>query len=336
MTENQDREYRIRLIVGILISIVVFAILLHFVNGEEILAAINQVRLIYLIPIYITILVYLIARSAAWRTILRNRISLTKSFLIINAGYFVNNLFPFRLGEVTRAFLLLPSGFSFWEALPAIILERMIDVLFAVALFLYALPFAINVTHGFTYASWMVFLVLVGFGLLFFLVKYQAQVLSWLENIKISWTSLHTKIYHLLKRFISGLGILTEPWQVVKVFLLASLGWIIAILYQYLLLKAFLPEAQIIWAVFALGALAVGVSVPSSPGNVGVYEASITLALIAFGVDRSVAFTYALTSHVLSLTATTLIGAFALVREGYAIKDILQFRNTTQRIKSDE
>jgi uncharacterized membrane protein YbhN (UPF0104 family) len=132
------------------------------------------------------------------------------------------------------------------------------------------------------------------------------------------------------------LAILKEPWQVIKVFLLSALGWIIALLYQYLLLKVFLPEAQIIWAVFALGAVAVGVSVPSSPGNIGVYEASITLALIAFGVDGSIAFTYALTSHVLSLSVTTLFGAFALVREGYAIKDILQFRNTPQRNMPDE
>jgi uncharacterized membrane protein YbhN (UPF0104 family) len=61
------------------------------------------------------------------------------------------------------------------------------------------------------------------------------------------------------------------------------------------------------------------------------YEASITLALSAFGVDQSVAFAYALTSHVLSLLVTTLLGSFGLVREGFALRDIWQYSKQQEK-----
>ena len=75
-----------------------------------------------------------------------------------------------------------------------------------------------------------------------------------------------------------------------------------------------------------LGALGLGVSIPSSPGNIGLYEASIIVALGAFGVDHNLALAYALASHILTLLPTTTLGAYGLIREGFALRDIWRFR----------
>jgi len=325
MTEVKVNKVQLRLVFGILISITALAVLIWIVDGKQVLSALKQVNLIWIAPVLVLLFVSLMTRAAAWRIILKNRISFGKSFLILNAGYFVNSIFPFRIGEVARGFMLIPSGFTFWEALPTILLERMFDIVFAVCLFLTGLTFVLNFSQGIVYASVLGSLVLLGFGILFFLVKNQDQVLTWLERISLPWPQVQDWLTKQLRSILSGLVVLKDLGQFMKAFSFMFLSWGIAILYQYLLLKAFIPDARLIWAVFALGALALGVSVPSSPGNIGLYEISITLALTAFGVDQSAAFTYALTSHILSLAMTTLIGSFALVREGYALRDIWQF-----------
>ncbi len=269
MTEVKVNKPQLRLALGILISLTALAVLFWFIDGKQVISALKQVNLIWIAPVLVLLFVSLMTRAAAWRIILKNRVSFVKSFLILNAGYFVNTILPFRIGEAARAFLLIPSGFSFWEAFPTILLERMFDIVFAVSLFLTGLTFVLNFSQGIVYASILGGLVLVGFGILYFLVKNQDQVLVLLEGISLPWTKVHAWLIKQLRSILSGLIVLTDSWQLMKAFSFMFLSWGIAVFYQYLLLKAFIPDARLIWAVFALGALALGVSVPSSPGNIG-------------------------------------------------------------------
>jgi uncharacterized membrane protein YbhN (UPF0104 family) len=168
-------------------------------------------------------------------------------------------------------------------------------------------------------------LAVVGITLFFLGVKYRERILVWLESIPVQNEKVKGRMIRFAESVFSNIGILNSPGQTLKV--LAGLGasWGIALIFQFLLLRAFIPEAQLAWAAFALGAVAVGVSLPSSPGNIGLYEGSITLALTACGVDPSIAFTYALTSHIINLAITTLFGAYGLVQEGVGLREIWRF-----------
>ena len=157
------------------------------------------------------------------------------------------------------------------------------------------------------------------------LVWNRERVMRWISRQSFLGERLQHRLLGLLQSILDSLKILNHPARLAKVFSLMLLSWGIALLIQFILLRAFLPEARLVWAAFALSALSLGVSIPSSPGNIGIYEGSITLALLAFGIDQSVAFTYALVSHILSLLVTTLLGSYGLVREGYALRDIWLF-----------
>jgi len=153
MTKVKLDKSHLRLAVGILVSLSAIVVLVWYIDGQQVLTALKQVKLVWILPVLILLFVSLITRAAAWRLILQKKVSLKKSFWIVNAGYFINTIFPFRIGEVTRAFLLIPSGFSFWEAFPSILLERMFDVVFAVSLFLIGLMFVLNFSQGIVYAA---------------------------------------------------------------------------------------------------------------------------------------------------------------------------------------
>ncbi len=325
MTEKNITGKQLRFVIGIVLSLVTTAVLIFFIDGNQMAAAIKQINILVIAQLLFITILGLMFRAYAWRVILKEKISFSKSFLIINIGYFVNTIFPFRIGELARVFLLLPAGFSFWSAIPSILVERIFDIGFAFVLFFIGLPFALDFSQDIFILYLLSGFVVLGIFILIGVIKYQEKVYQWLERLTFLGSRFKSRLINLLRSFLSNLETLSDPLKFVKVFMGMFLSWGMSLLFQFLLLKTIIPEANLIMAVFTLGAVALGISVPSFPGNIGLYEASITLALSAFGIDHSVAFSFALASHILSLTVTTLFGSFGLVREGYSLRDIWVF-----------
>lgn len=318
---------RWRLVVGTLVSLAAMIGLLWVIDGQQVLGALRQIDPLVIPQVLALLLVSLLTRAGAWRDILRGRISLLKSFLIINTGYFVNTILPFRIGEVTRAFLLLPAGLGFWEALPAILLERILDFSIVLIMFFGTLPLALDFTQGVQYATILSAAVASAGVLIVLAYRLRDRILDLISGLRFLGGKAKERLKNLYLSFTSSLKIISEPARFSRVVLLMVITWAITLLAQFILLRAFLPEAKVHWVIFAFSVVSLGISIPSSPGNLGVYEASLTLALGAFGADQSLAFAYALTSHVLSLLVTTLLGSFGLVREGLALGDIWKLRN---------
>ena len=93
--------------------------------------------------------VWILVRAKVWQTLLRNRASYRDVLFTVGEGYLLNNLLPFRLGELGRAFLISrksePSTSSgqrmqFAEVLPTIVIERVVDLGISAAILLAALP----------------------------------------------------------------------------------------------------------------------------------------------------------------------------------------------------
>ena len=325
MTEKNTSGSRFRFIIGILLSLVALAVLILFIDEKQVAAAFKQINLLAVVPLMVLLVIALLFRAYAWRVILNEKVSLSQSFLIINAGYFVNTILPFRIGEVARVVLLIPSGFGFWGAVPTILVERIFDLGFALSLFFTGLPFALDFSQDVFFLYLLAGFVVLTAVILILLVRNKVKVFQWLENLTILEDRSKSGLIELVRSILSSLETLSDPVLFAKVFISMALSWGLSLVFQYLLLKVFIPEANLIMAVFAIGAVAIGIAIPSSPGNLGLYEASITIALMAFGIDRAIAFSYALTSHVLNLTVTTIFGSIGLVREGYRLRDVWQF-----------
>ena len=325
MTDKNKTRKQLRFVIGIVLSLVALAVMILFIDGKQVAAAFKQVNILVVAPLSLLLVFALLCRAYAWRIILNEKVSLSQSFLIINAGYFVNTILPFRVGELARVFLLIPSGFSFWSAIPTILVERIFDFGFALSLFFIGLPFALDFSQDIFILYLLAGFAVLGIVILILLVKNKEKVYRWLENLNLLGGRFKSRLIDLVRSVLSSLETLSDPLKFAKVFIGMVLSWGLSLIFQYLLLKAFIPEANLIMAVFAIGAVAIGISIPSSPGNIGLYEASITLALTAFGIDRSIAFSYALTSHILNLTVTTIFGSFGLVREGYSLRDVWQY-----------
>jgi uncharacterized protein (TIRG00374 family) len=308
---------------GVLISLVAIAAILYFVDLQRFVDAIRSANYWLLLTVFASSMIWLAVRGIVWRTILRERASYRDVFLTLCEGYLLNNFLPFRLGEVGRAFLLgRKSKLGFMEVLPTIVIERTLDLAFAAAILLSAVPFVVGAAGAGKIAIIIGGLVVVGLVVLYILARNRDWVLGLFQRLSTRWPGLQKQGGNFLASLFSGLSILTDGWLFVRVLLWMTFNWAIAIGQFYLLILAFFPQSTLVWSMFGLGAVAFGNAIPSLPGAVGTFEGAFGGAITLLGGDQSTALAAALTSHLFNYLSTGIIGLYALSSEGETLMGI--------------
>jgi hypothetical protein len=310
-----------KLVPGLIISAIAVAAILYFVDLKRLLGALQQADYRYIALFFGITVSWLAVRGLVWRTLLQEQASFSQVFLTLNEGYLLNNILPFRLGELGRAYLLSKkANLGFLQVLSTILIERALDVAFAAGLLFATLPFVMKASRAWQAAVVMGSLVIIGLVLLYLLARNQSWASKQYDRLADRFPKLQRLIgQQQLTAFFTGLASLTDGRRFLKVILLMLVNWGIAMLQFFILLRGFLPGAQLLWAAFTLAVMALGVAAPSSPGAVGVLEASVIGALSVFGLDPSVTLAVALTAHLSNYLTTGLIGIYALAREGQSL-----------------
>ncbi len=340
MSGQPKKNWR-RLAPGILISAASLVIIFLFVDLNRFLQAVQLADFRFIGLLFVVTLMWLLVRSAVWQTLLVDKKSgkqppFGKVFLTLNEGYVLNNLLPFRLGEVGRAFLLSKkTDLGFLQVLSTILIERALDVAMAAGLLLVTLPFVVQTGFAAQAALATGGAVVAVLGLLYLLARNQIWALRQYDNLAKRITILQ-KLFNQqqLTAFFSGLDALTNPRRFLKVISLMTLNWGVALLQFYILLKAYFPQAEILWAAFTLSVMAMGIAAPSSPGAIGVLEISIMGALSAFNLDPSASLAVALTAHLTNYLTTGVIGTYALAHDGLTLSGL--YRDVRQISHNEE
>lgn len=314
-----------RLLPGLVVSGLSLVLVFYFADMGKLLEALRLADYRYVLLAIFISLGWLMVRGLAWRTLLQNQASYGAVFWTLNEGYLLNNLLPFRLGEVGRAFLLgRKSHLGFWQVLSSILIERILDLALAVGLLFSTLPFVVGAVWARQAALGVGLFVVLGFILLYWLAHNQALALEWFERLKTHVPRLESVGGKAIVAFFNGLSVLTDGKR-----FLSALGWIIlnwgvAVVQYMLMVWAFFPEAELLWGAFVLGVAALGIAAPSSPGAVGVFELSVVGALSIFKQDASTALALAITLHLVQVLLTALLGAAALARDGESLFGLYQ------------
>lgn len=315
---------------GLVVSAAALGTLLYFTDLEKLAQALRLADYRLVLAALLIILAWLGVRSLLWQTLLKGQVSVRTLFWTINEGYLLNNLLPFRLGEVGRAYLVSgKSQVSFWEVLSSIFIERILDLTFAAGLFLVTLPLAVSSFVGSGAAGWQGSAVLVtgGIVLLVLIALYlAAKNADWVQALANRLTSsippVNRLVGRLLPPVLDGLAVLTDRGLFLRAIGLSAINWALGLLQYYVLLKAFFPQGEFLWSAFTLAVAALGIAAPSSPAALGVYEAAVVGALSLFGLDVSTALAMAVTTHLLQIVLTGVLGAAALAQEGQSLADL--------------
>jgi uncharacterized protein (TIRG00374 family) len=308
---------------GVIISLAAIAALLHFVDLHRFVEAVRSANYWLLLIVFSGSILWLLVRGMVWLTLLRGKATFRDTFLTVCEGYLLNNFLPFRLGEIGRAFLMgRKSKLGFMEVLPTIVIERIMDLAFAAAILLSAIPFVVGATEAARVAVVIGALVVIGLVALYILARNRTWALGVFDRLSIRWPAFQKQGGDFLASLFSGLSILTDGWLFVRVILWMSLNWLISIITFYLLLLAFFPKATPIWSLFGLGAQAFGNAIPSLPGAVGTFEAAFVGAITMVSGDQSTALAAALVAHFSNYLFTGIFGLYALSTEGETLMGI--------------
>ena len=314
-----------RLIPGTLISVVLIAAILYFVDFQTMWTSIRNANYRILAGSVVLSFLWMFARAKVWLTLLRDKPAYRDVLFSAGEGYLLNNFLPFRLGELGRAFLLSQkSGLQFGEIIPTIFIERFTDLAFSAVIFLAALPFVAGAKGSERIGYIVGGVVVIVLVLMYILARNNQWALDLFHKLSARWPVVQKIGGSFLESFFTGLGVLTDGWLFTRFLFWMTLNWAIALLAYYLIILAFFPQAQWIWALFGLGAAAFGGAIPSLPGGVGTFEGAIVGALSFFTHDQSTAFATALFARFYNYLNSGVIGGIGLLREGQTLSGVYQ------------
>jgi uncharacterized protein (TIRG00374 family) len=308
---------------GLIISLVAIILIIEYVDLGRLVDAIRSANYWLLLIFFAISLVWLSVRAIVWRTLLQNKASYKNVFLTISEGYLLNNFLPFRLGEVGRAFLLArKAGLDFMEVLPTIMIERAVDVGFSSVILLGAIPFIVGSEVTRQIAMLLGGIVAIGLVGSYILARKRDWAMMVFNHITAGRPKLQQVGTKFLAPLFSGLAILTDAWLFVRFFLWMTLDWAIAITQFYILLLAFFPQAQPVWAFFSLGVVAFANAIPSLPGAVGTYEGGLAWAITLVSHNQSAALAVAIIAHLSNYLSTGIIGILGFSLEGETLMGV--------------
>lgn len=308
---------------GAVISVGLIAAILYFVDLQKMADALRNANYVLLGIALMLGFLWMVVRAQVWRTLLRDRPSYTDTLWTIGEGYILNNFLPFRMGEIGRAFLLSrKTGMPFMEILPTIVIERAMDLGYTAIIFISAIPFVVGAEGSERVGIIVGAVVLAGFVVLYILARSNQWALDLFHKLSARWPALQRFGGRFLESFFAGLSVLTEGWLFIRFLFWMTLNWAIAIVSYYLIIRAFFPQADVIWAMFGLGMAAFGGAIPSAPGAVGTFEGAIVFALTRFVPDESTALAAALAMRLYNYINSGVIGGIGLLREGETLSGI--------------
>lgn len=281
-------------------------------------------------------------RARRWQAILAplaGRIPLTPLWHATAIGMMMNNVFPARAGEFARAFALSRERreVRFTAAFASLAVDRLFDGVVVLVLMLLATldprfpadarvfgatAGGIAATAGAVLAGVFVALALLAYSPAFVIGVSERVVGAIVPR-------LVPKVRHLLEGFGGGLGVLREPRLALEVLWWTVLHWLCNAFAFYLGFLALDIAAPLSASLFVQGLIAIGVSIPSSPGFFGTFEAAGTAGLALYGVSDAAAVSWALGFHLLSFIPITVMGAWYFTRLDLHLKDLRTAKDPT-------
>jgi uncharacterized protein (TIRG00374 family) len=311
-------------LLGLIVSLATIYFIVSQIDLILLGEAIRSARWIYALPCVALLVIGLFARAMRWRLLLSNALPFWRIFHIMNVAYLVNGILPLRIGEVARVYLAYRAEPPIppLTTTSTIVVERLLDLLSVVmliglALMLGDVPLAIQSVGGLVSV-----MVILGFGVLVLLVnrqKWAFDLLGIVERYIPFMQRLNLKVW--LKQLLDGLTPLTHFYTLSGAVFWSITAWAFSLGAGYILMYTFYPTASLSTTALYIAAAALAIAVPATVGSLGVYEASILLALqsTGYGEPYSVAVAFAVTVHFVNVFVHAITGMIGFMAEGITL-----------------
>jgi uncharacterized protein (TIRG00374 family) len=338
-----------RLLLGILLSIVFLYFFLRNLDMGEVWNVLRAGNGLWLaLAISTNILNYFI-RSLRWRFFLLplKKVGIWNSYKTTVIGFALSAIFPARIGEVVRPYLLgKKENISRSAAFATVVVERLFDtltVLFMLVFYLLVLIKPSELSESARASldrlkqTGIIVFAVVAFILVFLYYLKRNPVAvrklaKWIE--KFLPNRFAEKIDGVLESFIEGLSILHDRIILLKISYWSIFFWLVISVSFWATAKAYGVDFPFSGTFLIMILLAIGVAVPT-PGGVGSFHFACKFGLTHFfDVPDAKAGAIALVFHATSFIPVTIQGLIFLWHEGLSTKKLSALAEDEQDAKS--
>lgn len=314
---------------GLGVSIFFLWLALRGLELENVWETMQHGNYAWLIPSVAVYFVAVWARTWRWDYMLRpiKHIPVRRLFPVVVIGYMGNNIYPLRLGEVLRSYVLMRrEEVPMSASLSTVIVERVFDGLVMLMFVFIALPFfplPDNYQALVVVASVAFFTCLVIFFMLAAVPKQALQLADWVYQrfVPEKW---YDRLYMITSNFLDGLISLRSFRYVMMIFLTSVVIWLLETVKYWFVMQAFdFGNAEVTFFALMLmnGVVNLATTLPTAPGYVGTFDYPGIQVLKLYGVVEEVAAAYTLVLHAALWLPITLLGLYYMIREGLTWSD---------------
>ena len=297
-----------------ILSFCVATLCLYFafnqVNIEDIYRALSNANLTYIFAAFITTYTTFILRSFRWKILLDSpkHLELQKYISTTHIGYFLNNILPFRAGDLARAKLLSNSSnnvkFSF--LIGSLVAEKIID-LWIVGLFsIFLILFGFNNVLGLEFS--------IGILLLYIITTF----IIFGNN---SIANKMQKQFSITKNFLDGYLLVSK--NKIRLGGISILLWCSFVAYMYSLLKSVNIDLSFQQYIGITVITSIVTSLPIAPAAIGTYHLAVIYFLTLYGIEIDQSQTAAILLHSVFLMYTIILGYIYLSFEKIELKSLI-------------
>tara|TARA_B100001778_G_C18503521_1_gene590805 strand:- start:19 stop:936 length:918 start_codon:yes stop_codon:yes gene_type:complete len=297
-----------------ILSFCVATLCLYFafnqVNIEDIYIALSDANLNYIFVAFITTFITFILRSLRWKILLDSPkdLELQKYISTTHIGYFLNNILPFRAGDLARAKLLSNNSnnvkFSFLVG--SLVAEKIID-LWIVGLFtIFLILFGFNNVLGLEFS--------IGILLLYIITTF----IIFGNN---SIANKMQKQFSITKNFLDGYLLVSK--NKIRLGGISILLWCSFVAYMYTLLKSVNIDLSLQQYIGITVITSIVTSLPIAPAAIGTYHLAVIYFLTIYGIEIDQSQTAAILLHSVFLMYTIILGYIYLSSEKIELQSLI-------------
>jgi len=299
----------IKITIPLLISVFFISYALKDFNYILFLNSLKNANYGYIIFAILLLIFIIFLRAVRWNFLFIKKLDINSLYKAQLIGYMGNNIFPLRLGELLKAYYLeKKSKISKYEVLGTIILERVLDLVGLVFLFLILLNSSLFELIDPIYIKIIYSILIFTFTAL--LVSFK---LNKMKNFKFK-----NKFFLILNDIISGFSNINTSNFLLSI-LFTILTWIGYVIVVFLVQESMYLDLNFIQCVLILFLSSIVLMIPSMPGNIGTFEGAVVYTLLLFSIEDNFGFAFIL--HAVSFIPYTLLGLYYLIKERYILKN---------------
>ena len=316
-----------RLIAGLAISFVFLYFAFKDVNWSDFFKSLISINYIWLLPGFVSVIASFAIRAVRWKMLVdpMQKVTFNDTFPSTMIGYMGNNILPFRLGDLLRAYSFSKNtGITKTSTIASLLLERILDLittLGALGLILAYFPRFPGWATRIGYVTILLVILLVLFTFFMqFKSEYMVRVTTFLLNpMPDKWATVVAK---KIDSFSEGLQIVSQYKKYFGLLLISVLHWPIYISTIWFTFRAFGYSYGIIESFVVLVFITFAVAIPSAPGYVGTFHGLVVASMALFGLGGDSARAFSVILHAVNYIPVTLVGFYYYWKLQMTFKEI--------------